>query len=110
MQSKRKDQGGANQAINTMMRVMDEHYSVLKDKGGIYEGFLDTGKHNVIHRLEDVFRSIRPNCNAKNFREYLKYEENQHKNQKWRTMVREAHKDEPEFNEEEFEPTELRVK
>ena len=32
-------------------------------------------------RIEDVIRQIRPNCNAKNFKEYLKFEDNATQNQ-----------------------------
>lgn len=67
-----------------MMDGMNAYYEELKEKEGIDEDFHNIDKNNIVHRLEDVIRSIKPNCKARNFREYLRFEQNQARNQKWR--------------------------
>lgn len=63
-----------------MMDGMNSYYEELKEKEGIDEDFHNIDKNNIVHRLEDVIRAIKPNCKARNFREYLKFEHNQARN------------------------------
>lgn len=70
---------------------MNEYYSGLKTKHGLGSDFMEIDRNKIACRIEDVIKQIRPNCNAKNFKEYLRFEENATKNQKWREMVRNAH-------------------
>ena len=53
------------------MGLMSEYYSDLKKKEGIDDQFLNMDKNTEITRLEDIMKKIRPNCKAKNFKEYL---------------------------------------
>lgn len=85
-----------NKSIQNMMDSMNEHYNSLKTKHGLGPDFMEIDKDKGGCRIEDVIRQIRPNCNAKNFKEYLKFEENATQNQKWREMVRSAHAKEDE--------------
>lgn len=56
-----------------MMDYMGTYYDNLKDKSGICGDYLRVDKQDIF-RLEDVLRSIRPDCNARSFKEYLKFE------------------------------------
>ena len=59
-----------------MMDSMNSYYEELKEKEGIDAEFHNIDKNNIVYRLEDVIRAIKPNCKARNFREYLKFEQN----------------------------------
>ena len=58
------------------MGLMSEYYVELKKKEGIDDQFLNMDKNTEITRLEDIMKKIRPNCKAKNFKEYLNQEGN----------------------------------
>jgi accessory colonization factor AcfC len=62
-----------------MMDGMNTYYEELKEKEGIDDDFHNIDKNNIVHRLEDVIRANRPNCRARNFKEYLRFEKNQEK-------------------------------
>ena len=68
-------------AIAGMLNHMNSYYEELKAKEGIDENFHDVDKNSIVHKIEDVIKSIKPNCRAKNFKEYLKFEDNQARNQ-----------------------------
>ena len=57
-----------------MMGLMSDYYVDLKKKEGIDDQFLNMDKNTEITRLEDIMRKLRPNCKAKNFKEYLSSE------------------------------------
>lgn len=44
-------------------------------------------------KLDVVLRTLRPNINAKNFKEFLAKSENIHKSQHWRAVSRKIHKE-----------------
>lgn len=88
---------------------MNEHYNSLKVKHGLGPDFMEIDKDKGGCRIEDVIRQIRPNCNAKNFKEYLKFEENATQNQKWRDMVRSAHTNEYDQVGDEFTSDQVKV-
>ena len=59
-----------------MLNKMQKHYDKIKSDNGIDSKFLIIEK-GIDHKLEDVFKKIKPNCRARNFKEYLKSENNQ---------------------------------
>jgi accessory colonization factor AcfC len=65
---------------------MNQFYEELKEREGIDEDFNNVNKNSQIHRVEDVIRQMKPNCRAKNFKDYLKFEDNQNRNQQWRSI------------------------
>lgn len=54
-----------------MMAKMGNFYGDLKKEKGINENFMKIDKNDIICRIEDVIKSIKPNCDAKNFKELL---------------------------------------
>ena len=42
-------------------------------------------------KLDEVLKKLRPNCNAKNFKEFLLRQDNVTKNQKWKRISRKVH-------------------
>jgi hypothetical protein len=72
---KKKD--GCGSAVHDMLQKMGNHYQKIKEENGIDSEFQIIDKKGIEHRLEDVFKKLKPNCNAKNFKEYLKCENNQ---------------------------------
>jgi len=63
-----------NGKVTKMMNFMGEFYEDLKVQEGIDDNYLRIDKADV-PKLENVFRSMDPNCEAKNFKEYLKFEQ-----------------------------------
>ena len=56
------------------MDYMGTYYDGLKDKTGITGDFLTVDKQPIV-RLEDVIKEIKPDCTARNFKEYLAFED-----------------------------------
>ena len=77
-----------NTAVSDMLGKMNKHFDQIKESNGIDNEFQDIDKKGIQHRLEDVIRKLRPNCKARNFKEYLKSENNQNVYQSVRAMAR----------------------
>mmetsp|Transcript_34190 Transcript_34190/g.52459 ORF Transcript_34190/g.52459 Transcript_34190/m.52459 type:complete len:86 (+) Transcript_34190:47-304(+) len=78
-----------------MVNMMNTYYTELKEKQGIDADFSNIESRNnqlAENKLEDVIKRLRPNCNARNFKEYLKFEEQQNKTLEWRKFTRDAHR------------------
>lgn len=61
-----------------MMNFMGDFYDGLKEGTGIDKNYMHIDKTDV-PKVENVLKSMYPNCRAKNFKELLKYEERQKK-------------------------------
>jgi hypothetical protein len=95
-------------AIANMLNHMNNYYEELKAREGIDEDFHNVDKNSIVHKIEDVIRSIKPNCKAKNFKEYLRYEENQMRTQQWRSLTRQA-QGELQYDNSQIQAKQLKV-
>ena len=77
-------------AVGKMIGVMNKYYTNLKDDVGIEE---QTGIEEHDYELDDILRTLKPNTTAKNFREFLKRENNCTKPQAWRAISRKIYQD-----------------
>lgn len=68
------------------MGLMSDYYDDLKKKEGIDDQLLNMDKNTEITRLENIMKQIRPNCRARNFKEYLNSEQNQTRTMEWRKI------------------------
>lgn len=64
-----------------MMNFMSEFYEELKDQTGIGDNYMIIDKADV-PKIENVLKSMYPNCKAKNFKELLQYEKEQERKKK----------------------------
>jgi hypothetical protein len=71
--------------------MMNTYYQNLKtevklvDQAGIEDDDLE---------LDGILKTLKPNTTAKNFKEFLRKEDNNIKNQEWRAISRKIHADE----------------
>ena len=70
-----------------MMNFMGDFYEELKENSGIGQNYMIIDKADV-PKIENVLKSMYPNCKAKNFKELLKYEKEQEMKKK-RARIRE---------------------
>ena len=67
--------------IDRMKSMMNEYYQNLKIKAKIED---QTGLDDEDYELDGILRTLKPNTTAKNFKEFLKPEDNCLKSQAWR--------------------------
>ena len=78
-------------AVGKMIGVMNQYYTNLKNDVGIED---QTGIEDDDYELDDILRTLKPNTTAKNFRSFLKRENNCTKPQAWRAISRKIYQDE----------------
>lgn len=72
-------------AVKKMLNLMNQYYANLKSDVGIED---QTGIDDEDYELDDILRTLKPNTTAKNFKEFLKREDNCTKTQAWRSISR----------------------
>ena len=70
-----------NHTIDRMTDMMNEYYQNLKIEAKIED---QTGLDDEDYELDGILRTLKPNTTAKNFKEFLKREDNCLKSQAWR--------------------------
>ncbi len=80
-----------NVATKKMLNLMNQYYTNLKNDVGIED---QTGIDDEDYELDDILKTLKPNTTAKNFKEFLKREDNCTKTQAWRSISRQIYKDE----------------
>ena len=100
-------------AVKKMLNLMNQYYANLKSDVGIED---QAGIDDEDYELDDILRTLKPNTTAKNFKEFLKREDNCTKTQAWRGISRKIYQDEQnslqkvqEGEEGPFEAQNLRV-
>jgi hypothetical protein len=67
--------------VDKMKDMMNKYYSNLKKEAKIEA---QTGQDDEDDELDRILRTLKPNTTAKNFKEFLKREDNCLKSQAWR--------------------------
>lgn len=67
--------------IERMKGMMNKYYQNLKKEAKIED---QTGMDDEDYELDGILRTLKPNTTAKNFKEFLKREDNCLKSQAWR--------------------------
>ena len=70
---------------------MNNYFENLKTEVGINEA---SGVDEEYNELDSILKTLRPNTSAKNFKEFLKLEDNCLKSQNWRKISRKLVEDE----------------
>lgn len=102
-----------NATIDRMKTMMNDYYQNLKIEAKIED---QTGLDDEDYELDGILRTLKPNTTAKNFKEFLKREDNCIKSQAWRQISRSVHKAEEkalqrekEAYDPEIDPTQMKV-
>ena len=74
-----------------MVNLMNNYFENLKTEVGINEA---SGVDEEDNELDSILKTLRPNTSAKNFKEFLKLEDNCLKSQNWRKISRKLVEDE----------------
>ena len=77
------------QTIERMQSMMNEYYQNLKIEAKIED---QTGMDDDDYELDGILRTLKPNTTAKNFKEFLKREDNCLKDQNWRQISRKVYR------------------
>ena len=88
-----KQKHDKNLAVGKMLKLMNTYYTNMKKDVKIDE---DGELEDEDYELEDVLNTLKPNTTTKNFKDFLKTEDNTYKNQEWRYMSRALHTEEAE--------------
>lgn len=99
--------------IHRMKTMMNEYYKNLKIEAKIED---QTGLDDEDYELDGILQTLKPNTTAKNFKEFLKREDNCVKSQAWRQISRAVYKAEEleakrerEAYDPEIDPAQMRV-
>ena len=89
-------EGQQSGCVNRILGIMENYYSGIKNELGIAETQKmlvaeQDGQNDDVLKLDEVLKKLRPNCNAKNFKEFLLRQDNVNKNSKWKRISRKVH-------------------
>jgi len=69
-----------------MLNIMDSYYSNMKEDMGIFQK--DNRELLEDQKLEETLKKLKPNTNAKNFRDFLHKKENINRSSYWKNVAR----------------------
>jgi len=102
-----------NATVERMKSMMNDYYQNLKIEAKIED---QTGLDDDDYELDSILRTLKPNTTAKNFKEFLKREDNCMKSQAWRQISRSVYKAEDlskkkerEAHDPEIDPAQMKV-